>query len=199
MIIGNPEVFALESEQTDLFEGGPWLSNGTFFLHIAGRRFGSDNRGNTNMSIVLWEIERRLNDRGEHNLDHLGAMDAATLASIFEDVVYRMEPQQQYEFMSASELGDALYTAGINWSYGMGEAFDDGSRILQTDVGDQVCVVGYRVDHANELGYQPDSLREQWLSSDEFYGLLEEWRQAFLREYDALPKRPWPVDGMDPP
>jgi hypothetical protein len=66
------------------------------------------------------------------------------------------------------------------------EAFDDGSFVLQFDVQDRVRLIAFR----SGAGYvhDPDTLSDVWLPADDFYRVLEQWHQAFDREWAAMPK-----------
>ena len=65
------------------------------------------------------------------------------------------------------------------------EAFDDGSYVLQFDLGDRVRLIAFK---RPESLVDPASVREVWLSSDTFYNALREWRDTFLAEWESLPK-----------
>jgi hypothetical protein len=65
------------------------------------------------------------------------------------------------------------------------EAFDDGSYVLQFDVGDRVRPIAFK---RPESLVNPTSVREVWLSSDTFDSALREWRDFFLAEWESLPK-----------
>jgi hypothetical protein len=36
--------------------------------------------------------------------------------------------------------------------------------------------------------YDPPTLKDLWLESDQFYGVLHRWQADFLAEWESLPK-----------
>jgi len=91
-----------------------------------------------------------------------------------------------YFGMSEAEFTKTLYSKSLVWAPdGNDEAFDDGSYVLQFDVGDRVRLIALK---SPESLVDPASVREVWLSSDSFYSTLREWRNTFLAEWESLPK-----------
>jgi hypothetical protein len=66
------------------------------------------------------------------------------------------------------------------------EAFDDGSFVLQFDVGDRVRLIAFKSCH-NYL-HDAGSLSDVWLAADDFYGILRQWHDAFESEWESTPK-----------
>jgi len=42
--------------------------------------------------------------------------------------------------------------------------------------------------YSREMIIAPAPLRDIWLPADEFYGIVQQWRDAFLAEWEFLPK-----------
>ena len=78
-----------------------------------------------------------------------------------------------------------MYSTHIVWAPDGDEAFDDGSVVLHFDIGEKTRVIAFR-----SISNVPDiaTLREAWLSIDEFYSILHDWRNAFIKEWTRLPK-----------
>ena len=87
--------------------------------------------------------------------------------------------------MSEAQFTKTLYSKSLVWAPDGDEAFDDGSYVLQFDVGDRVRLIAFK---RPESLVDPTSVREVWLSSDTFYSTLREWRNTFLAEWESLPK-----------
>jgi hypothetical protein len=73
---------------------------------------------------------------------------------------------------------------GARWD----EAFDDGSYVLQFDVGDRVRLIAFKSDESYR--HASGTLSDVWLPADEFYNVLREWRDAFEAAWMAAPKFP---------
>ena len=84
----------------------------------------------------------------------------------------------------------------ITWAPDGDEAFDDGSYVLQFDVGDKVRLVAFK---SGDLGHQydPETLNDRWLEADQFYSILQQWRDAFEAEWRGMPRVPESEDGAE--
>ncbi len=65
-------------------------------------------------------------------------------------------------------------------------AFDDGSDVLQFDVKDHVRLIAFKSVPFHP--YDPATLRDTCIPSDDFYTLLQNWYDAFESESGSLPK-----------
>jgi len=79
-----------------------------------------------------------------------------------------------------------IYTSRLVWASDGDQAFDDGSYELQFDLKDRVRLIALK--SGAECGYDPHTIREAFLSVDEFYGSLRQWRGAFEVEWEIMPK-----------
>jgi hypothetical protein len=84
------------------------------------------------------------------------------------------------------EFVESIQTKHIVWAPDGDEAFGDGSCVLQFDVKDRVRVMTFRC--GQDGLHAPETLREEWLSADEFYDILQRWRDAFKAAWESLPK-----------
>jgi hypothetical protein len=87
--------------------------------------------------------------------------------------------------LSEAQFTKTLYSNSLVWAPDGDEAFDDGSYVLQFDVGDRVRLVAFK--RPDSL-VDPASVREVWVSSETFYNVLREWRDSFMAEWESLPK-----------
>ena len=71
--------------------------------------------------------------------------------------------EQKYFNLSEAEFTKTLFANSLVWAPDGDEAFDDGSYVLQFDVGDRVRLIAFKRPDSE---VDPASLREIWLSSD---------------------------------
>jgi hypothetical protein len=74
----------------------------------------------------------------------------------------------------------------IQWAPDGDEAFDDGSYVLQFDVGGEVRLIAFK--RGPDGRHDSSTLNDLWIASDEFYAVLRRWRDSFTEEWAALPK-----------
>jgi hypothetical protein len=154
--------------------------------------YGVNEPDATMLAVSLDEVTRRLRDRDTHIVNFAKEPDAGKVADVYrdvffsEDVYYNEAPDLRYFGMTAADCGEAFVSKNIQWAPDGDEAFDDGSYVLQFDIGNQVRLIAFR---CNDDGHHdPTTLRDQWLASDDFYAVLERWRLAFLDDWASLPK-----------
>lgn len=90
--------------------------------------------------------------------------------------------------MSHQEFSHWLENGKLVWAPDGDEAFDDGSFVLQFDVDDRVRLIGFR-SGAN-CHHDPETLSDVWLPANAFYGILRQWRDAFIEDWRSMPKTP---------
>ena len=120
--------------------------------------------------------------RGSHTAFFADA-DAATIAWAFRDALFGEKPRKDYFGLSLAEFKKALYSNHVVWAPDGDEAFDDGSYILQFDVGSDVRVVAFK---SSPDGYDPETVRDVSLPADGFYAVLQQWHGAFETEWASL-------------
>ena len=107
-------------------------------------------------------------------------------ANAYTNAVYLDNNENETYFgMNEAQFTKTLYSKSLVWAPDGDEAFDDGSYVLQFDVGDRVRLIAFK---RPESLVDSTSVREVWLSSDSFYSTLREWRNTFLAEWESLPK-----------
>jgi hypothetical protein len=134
----------------------------------------------------LDEVEHRIRKRGSHTAA-FEAGDAeeiafAYLVSEYEEGV----PGEKFLELSKEQFHEATYAADLVWAPDGDEAFDDGSHILQFDIGDHVRLVAFKRDYQKRGGAM--ELREVWLSAPDFYAILKDCRDQFLKLWQSMPK-----------
>jgi len=189
MIVGDPSVIAIESGIMQAYERLSAYALGFFTIHVGGRRYGIPDPDATLMACSFDEVERRIAERGKHTAPFSCEPDAGKIADAFRDAVYAMEPEENHFGIVRSEF-TKLFSGpnGVAWAPDGDEAFDDSSYILQFDVEDRVRLIAFQP--LEDGSHDPATLRDVWLGSDEFYGILQRWRDAFESEWASLPKAP---------
>jgi len=179
MIIGNPQKLAIESDITRAIQTEDRLiPSGFFVLHVEGLRYGVHQPDATLLGCSIAEIDRRIERRGQHVVPFAWA-PAGEIANAYRDAIYAPDQEKKlFLGIPHPEFEGLIHNSYISWAPDGDEAFDDGSYILQFDVGDKVRVIAFR---PVERGYHHDplTLRDLWVDEAEFYGVLERWRAAF--------------------
>ena len=189
MIVGDPSIIAIESGIMQAYELLGARALGFFTVHVGGRRYGVPEPDATLMACSLDEVEQRIAERGGHTTQFSCEPDAGKIADAFRDAIYNEEARESYFGIKLSELSKVFCGANdIVWAPDGDEAFDDSSYILQFDVEDRVRVIAFKP--LEDGSHDPATLRDVWLAADEFYGILQRWRDAFESEWASSPKAP---------
>jgi hypothetical protein len=189
MIIGDPEIFAIESVITKAYERLSFRALGYFIIHIAGRSYGVKEHDATLLAVSFDEVGRRLARRGCHTPDFSIDASAGEIAYAFRRAGYAIcEENERFFGMAARQFGKAINAKHLEWAPDGDEAFDDGSYVLQIEDPKRVRLIAYV--STSDYSYEPATLRDVWLSSDDFYDILQNWRDRFEAEWIAAPKLP---------
>lgn len=188
MIVGDPSIFAIESEITEAYDSISQVALGYFVIHVLGKRYGVCAPDATLLACSFDEVKQRLERRGEHVAPFSGHPDAGKIADGFRDVIYSLGPLDAfYCDVPQREFTAYFSSQSLVWAPDGDEAFDDGSYILQFDEGARVRLIGFK---NTEEGYHhdPATLADLWLDADAYYGLLQEWLWHFEAKWKAAPK-----------
>lgn len=185
MTVGDTSTFALESEITRAFERLSWRGLGFFVIHVGGQSYGIKSPGQSMLACSFDEVGRRITERDTHQAPFAEAA-AIDIANAYTSAVYLdSKANETYFGMSKSQFTKTLSSNSLVWAPDGDEAFDDGSYVLQFDVGDRVRLIAFK--RPDSL-VDPASVREIWLSSDTFYDVLRKWKDTFLSDWESLPK-----------
>lgn len=181
MIVGDASRFGLESEIAQAFEGLGQLALGFFAIHVNGLSFGVREPDASLLAVSYDEVGRRLQRRGRHVAPSLERSSPELIATAILGALY--DPtcdEMSFLGRSRSDFTAEVKMSHAVWAPDGDEAFDDGSRVLQIDCGNEVRVVAFRAT----MGYRFDtsSLRDVFLPESEFYRILETWRSEFMLE-----------------
>ena len=145
MLIGDPATFAIESAIAEAYERLSFRALGYFVVHIHGVAFGVREPHATMLACARDRVEQRLRFRGNHRLVLPMEVDAVALASAVEVALFGSEGDDWRGLgYSALDLRERLSDCEIVWAPGGDEEWDDGSRIVQLDVDQQVRLIGFK-------------------------------------------------------
>jgi hypothetical protein len=187
MIVGDPAHFAIESGITQAYARVSFLALGYFCIHVAGKRYGVFAPDASMLGCSFGEVEKRLVNRGSHLVPFASESDGELIAEAVYRARYAMDQEGAAFFgMSCEDFENTVLMRDIMWAPDGDEAFDDGSYVLQFDVGDRVRLIAFK----SAEGYRvaPGSLADHWINADNYYDVLREWRDGFLAERQGLPK-----------
>jgi len=189
MIVGDPNIFAIESEISCAYERLSLRAMGYFVIHVMGRFYGVKSKDATMLANSFDEIGRRITARGRHKAAFAEEPDAREIATTMRRALY-IESEEGELFFGTSlpQFRDAVHSDHLLWAPDGDEAFDDGSYVMQFDVGDKVRLIAFTC--SDDSLCDPESLRDAWLAADGFYGILQDWHERFETEWASLPKVP---------
>lgn len=187
MVIGDPQSFAIEFVIREAYQRQSLRALGYFVIHVRDHMYGVSEPDATLMACSLDEVERRIAERGCHTAAFGDASDAQSIASAYLVSEYEDEDSSERFFeLSREQFRDAIYAADLVWAPDGDEAFDDGSHVLQFDIGERVRLIAFKRDYRSRGG--TTELQEAWLNARDFYAVLAECRNRFLNQWRAEPK-----------
>lgn len=188
MLIGRPEIFAIESGITVAYESLGMLAWGYFAIHVGGRVYGVREPDATLLACSFGGVGDRLAACGRHTAPFSTEPDAAEIANAFRSAIYAEEQEDSYFGLSLSDFSNyfSMQFQNLVWAPDGDEAFDDSSYVLQFDVQDRVRLIAFKC--TPDSRHDPLTLADVWLPADVFYLTLAEWHEAFDREWRAAPK-----------
>ena len=193
MLVGDPSVFAIESTAIEWYERLSFRALGSFVVHIDGVAYGRPESDATLLACAFDEVSRRHRARGTHDAAFATDSSGIAIAAAFEASLSRPEIDAEPVLGQSTEaFGAFLATRGIRWAPGGDEEWDDRSRILQFDVGDQVRIVAFKGTEPTRFDHP--SFRDAWMEAERFYDVLRDWSSTFQREWERARKIPEGID-----
>jgi hypothetical protein len=184
MLVGNPSLFAIESSITHAYERLSFRALGSFVIHVGGRSYGRRSTDSTMLACSYDEVERRIAMRGSHTAA-FASEKGAEIAAAFRNALFAERLQDSYFGISRADFSDLIWSRRLAWVPDGDEAFDDGSYVLQFDVGDRVRLIAFK---SRGEGHDPATLVDVWLLAEDFYFVLQRWHDAFETEWASTPK-----------
>lgn len=184
MIIGDPKIFALESQLSEVY---PELSSralGYFLIHVDGQSYGVRDPEATLLACSFDAVGERLSNAGMHH----AAFAEAPAPQIITTFLAAMYPSQEElsdngNVEAYQRFAAIIHKNKIQWTPDGDEAFDDGSFVLQFDIGSSVRIVAFTRGHDGHV--RASTIKDTTLNANEFYGVLMRWREAFETEWSA--------------
>lgn len=189
MIVGDPTRLAIEFEIAETYSRQSLLALGLFVLHIGGRVYGVREPDATFLANSFEEVGRRIRDRGRHVAPFLEGIEAKKIAEAFRRAMYvdKEEGEDNIDCALLDEIKKVFYFNHIVWAPDGDTAFDDGSYVLQFDVGNDVRIIAFKSADGDAF-YESATLSDVWISADGFYDTLVRWRAAFESAWASMPK-----------
>ncbi len=189
MITGHADLFAIESYISRAYAELGLRALGFFTLIIKGRRFGVHEEDATMLANSFDEVCRRISNRGQHTAPFAADGSQSDIAASVVGALYGDLPREGCALgISHDELAELVHQHQLIWAPDGDAAFDDRSYVVQLDVGDQVRLIGFK--RGDEGLFEAGSLVDHRLPIDEFYSILEKWRDDFVWEWERHPKEP---------
>jgi len=185
MIVGDKNVFAIETYISKAYNRSSFLALGYFVVYILGARYGVYKSDATMLGCSFDEVEQRVKARGAHVAKFTEHLSAGIIADGFRIAIYCSEPHEvDQTTLDVIELfkKDNRFV----WAPDGDAAFDDGSYILHFDCGDQVRLIAFRCN-SNGL-HDPATMMQLWIPEDKFYSVLETWLCDFHAQWVGLEK-----------
>jgi hypothetical protein len=185
MIIGDCQTLAIESEVSRAYSSRSLLGLGHFLVHVGGTEYGVRAADATMLACSFDAVRNRLRARGNHVASFAEQASAHEIACAYRDAIYSDEPvSARYFGLSVETFQSELDASRAVWAPDGDAAFDDGSHVLQFDLGIQVRLVAFRTAGGNRI----EALSDVAIPGDAFYQTLEDWLRAFEMEWDRADK-----------
>jgi hypothetical protein len=96
------------------------------------------------LSAAIDGVAKRIAARGSHNVPTISSVDGEALAIAFSRAIYIEHEEDELFFgMPDSDFINLLYSADLVRAPDGDEGFDDGSCVLQFDIGDKVRLIAF--------------------------------------------------------
>lgn len=182
MVVGDRMSLAIESTITQAFPNLSQRALGYFVIHIGGKAYGVREPDASMLGCSFEAVNDRLRRRGTHQVPFLSTIGAPLIAEAFLDVMYRQTARVDYFGLPVAKFTDILHGNAIEWAPDGDEAFDDGSHVLQFDVGNKVRLIAFvNTESPEDVG---GTVVEEWLDGEVFYGVLCRWSEQFAAEWE---------------
>ncbi|WP_186391328.1 MULTISPECIES: Imm42 family immunity protein [unclassified Pannonibacter] len=183
-IVGDPAVFAIECHIEKTFDRLSQRALGYYVIHIAGYSYGVREPEATLLGCSFDQISNRLKCRGRHVSALLAEKPAVELAHLVHAALYEERgPDAAYDLSLLDPVRTELFNQELVLAPDGDAAFDDGSHILQFDVGSTVRLVAFK----NPCDAIPEihSISGITIAEASFYEILGAWRDKFEMVWHA--------------
>jgi hypothetical protein len=162
------------------------MALGFFIIHVLGNEYGIRAPDASMLANSYDAVKERLNEERRHAVFFSRHHSANDIATSFMDAVYGCNPEVRLYFGESHDIFTSILgSRKLVWAPDGDSAFDDGSYVLQFDVGDNVRVIAFK-SKADGI----EMLSDVFVDSMCFYKLLSEWVEKFEQEWNLFPKSP---------
>ncbi|SUC82802.1 Uncharacterised protein [Pannonibacter phragmitetus] len=179
IVSGNQKKFAIESGVENFLSRPSQRALGYFIIYVKDKIYGVRKSDATLLACSFDAIQRRLERRGTHVSSFGFDLSAGELVHHVYSSIY--EDPQNFESVkrfTLDQIRDDLIRRELIMAPDGDAAFDDGSHIVQFDCDNQVRLVAFRNPSLDSS--EVHSIDELYIDSDEFYKILENWRDSFI-------------------
>lgn len=174
---GDKKSFAIHSSLLERFPGTGGLALGSFVIFINGHHFGKLEEDATLLGCSLDGVRRRVKMAGMHVPAFDGFSDASEIAEAYVESIHRDEGRCDYFGMDVEEFLNELYGKDLILAPDGDQAFDDGSVVLQFDLGEGVRIISFKLSEDDRCLFF--GLEEIFLPKEYFYDVLIDWIARF--------------------
>lgn len=183
--VGDQVIFAIESGIAKAFEKPSQRAIGYFVIYVKGRCYGVKSLDATLLACSVDAVQERIECGGLHLAPFSAELDPVKIADAYLAARLHLGRESEMFFgMTATMLGDLFISSGLVWAPDGDEAFDDGSHVLQLDVGGKVRLIAFT--DSNNFIEVIKTISDVWIDSDDYYGHLAEWLKRFEHERAIL-------------
>jgi Immunity protein 42 len=187
MIVGDPSHFAIESAITKAYTRLSFRALGFFVIHVGGRSYGVRSPDATMLACSFDQIQDRIAQRGKHTAPFAADSDAGEIADAFRSAIWSSDQEnERFLGIPKRDFCTLIYSNHLMWAPDGDAAFDDSSYVLQFDIKDRVRLIAFRCSETNH--HDPRTLSDVLLEADEFYEVLQCWKDTFDAEWKAADK-----------
>jgi hypothetical protein len=186
-IFGNPDQFAFEFGIFQAFNSASIPANGHAIIHVNGMSYGRDDPEASSLGYIYGDVEYRLSCPGGRVIRQWDGASAEQIARSYVAAFHTSEGENTELHLSRDEFIALVNKQRLGWASSGEEAWDDGSVVLQFDVGTRVRLVAFKTDYVDsKTTYH--TFTERYVESAEFYQVLSEWKAAFDAEWNRQHK-----------
>ena len=145
MIIGDTNSFAIVFEISD-FVKSHFIGIGSFNVYIKGTKYGQDDKGATTFFPLIPDLKKVLSEKEKSSELFINGNEVDICKAYYEAIYVGEELNKKYLGYSYVDFYNKILkipTNIISWSF-IGEAFDDGSHMLQINDTDRIKLLGFK-------------------------------------------------------
>lgn len=180
MIFGDVSLFAIESSIDAVFRRDSMMALGCFRLHVGGRAYGVAHPRATMLASSFDAALERVANRGGHVASFATAPSLDIVQTHLRLVCGVELPLSEQHTIDPRSFLSEVKESGLVMAPDGDAAFDDGSHVLQFDLGRRVRLVAFRGER--QVDAVVDSISDVEMDGKRFYPVLEQWTRWLQTE-----------------